>query len=413
MAHNANVAFGRYLRALREDRGYTLRRVCELSAEANSIDKAALSRFERGQQGATLSLLIPLSRIYDVPSDALIERYELDAELERLGPPRVEGKNYSQLHDAGRTALLEHSLKWEAYGLWREALERATIDPPNAGYTEEQQLAAARLNLATVARSLGKNRYALFEFQELLRDDDFPPALNAMVLDRIANCYRCLGEFDTAERFVDDAIAEALRRDDRHALAFAYYSRASNILDQSRGSVEGVDYLNRAFRKDREAPGGAPETKNRTFAPIALYKIADAYYHSARYDAAGRAAMSAGKLSREAGSPSCLAYSELILGLVDESKGRSESAVRRWRRAAELGRQIHNQCLSFSAEFFVFRQAVHQGNKALARASRLRLERMAPWVPAYLPELQEFKAMTSKSRIDSRKVLRQVIETGG
>ena len=37
---------------------------------------------------------------------------------------------------------------------------------------------------------------------------------------------------------------------------------------------------------------------------------------------------------------------------------------------------MHNRRLGFCAEFYVFRQALHRGNPALARASRRRLERL-------------------------------------
>ena len=58
MPVTANAAFGRYLRLLREDRGFTLRHVCELSERSTPIDKATLSRLERGRQGATPAGLV-------------------------------------------------------------------------------------------------------------------------------------------------------------------------------------------------------------------------------------------------------------------------------------------------------------------------------------------------------------------
>ena len=411
MAGSANVAFSRYLRTLREDRGLTLRRACELSTESSPIDKAALSRFERGQQGATLSMLIPLAHIYRVPSDALIERFEADSEMDRVGAPETEGKCYADLLEAGRNALVRQGLKWEAYGFWREALERAGIDPPLPGYTEEQQRAVARLNLATVARSLGKNRYALFELTRLVHDGDLPPGLNAVALDRIANCYRCLGEYEIAESFIDDAIAEALRLEDRQPLAFAYFSRASNILDQSMDE-QGVEYLKLAFRADREAGEHSVLRSSPALGVSTLIKLADVYYQTARYEKAGRAALAARDLSRRAGVASGEAYSEVLLGLVDESRGRHDSAVRRWRRVGRLAKRMHNTRLAFFAEFYVFRQAVKRAHHALARASRQRLERLAPWVPSFLPQLQQFRAMTTDHPIDPQAAVRQVSPKG-
>lgn len=411
MPVTANVAFGRYLRMLREDRGFTQRHVCELSQRSTPVDKATLSRLERGQQGATLSVLIPLGRIYNVSADALIERFELDAECERACSVETDGKSYAELRAAGREALQESSLKWQAYSMFRAALDRAGIDPPQPGYTDVQERAAARMNVASVARSLGKNRFALHEFKELVRRGELPPGLNTMAIDRIANCYRCIGEFGIAEQFVGDAIAEALRADDKQTLAFAYFTRASNILDQLP-SDEGIEFLKRSFVADREAAAaGAP--RNPTLGVNALIKLADAYYQTARYEKAGRVALAARDLSRRLEVTSGEAYSEVLLGLLDEQRGRDEAAVRRWRRVIELSRKLHNTRLNFVAEFFVFRQAVYGDNRALARAARLRLERLAPWVPPFLPQLQEFKAMTTADPIDPRAVLRQVAERRG
>ena len=412
MPVTANVAFGRYLRMLREDHGFTLTRVCELSQLSTPVDKATLSRLERGQQGATLAVLIPLGRIYDVSADALIERFELDAECERACSLETEDKSYAELRAAGRRSLENASLKWQAYGLFRAALDRAGIDPPQPGYTEVQERAAARMNLASVARSLGKNRFALHEFQELVRRDELPPGMNTMAIDRIANCYRCLGEFGIAEQFVGDAIAEALQAGDKQTLAFTYFTRASNILDQS-ASDEGIDDLKRSFVAAREAAATAGAPRNPTLGVNALIKLADAYYQTARYEKAGRVALAARDLSRKLEVASGEAYSEVLLGLLDENRGRNDAAVRRWRRVIELSRKLRNTRLNFVAEFFVFRRAMFGDNRALARAARLRLEKLAPWVPPFLPQLQEFKAMTTADPIDPRAVLRQVSERRG
>ncbi len=74
-------AVGPRLRALRRDRGITL---AELSA-VTGISESTLSRLEGGQRRATLELLLPLSRTYDVPLDDLVG-------APRTGDPRVHLK---------------------------------------------------------------------------------------------------------------------------------------------------------------------------------------------------------------------------------------------------------------------------------------------------------------------------------
>ncbi|WP_330178644.1 XRE family transcriptional regulator [Nocardia sp. NBC_01503] len=61
-------AVGPRLRALRRARGLTL---AEL-ATRTGVSESTLSRLESGQRRATLELLLPLARTYDVPLDDLV-----------------------------------------------------------------------------------------------------------------------------------------------------------------------------------------------------------------------------------------------------------------------------------------------------------------------------------------------------
>ena len=72
---------GPRLRALRRDRGITL---AEL-AVTTSVSESTLSRLESGQRRATLELLLPLARTYDVPLDDLVG-------APRTGDPRIHLK---------------------------------------------------------------------------------------------------------------------------------------------------------------------------------------------------------------------------------------------------------------------------------------------------------------------------------
>lgn len=71
-------AVGPRLRALRRHRGITLADV----ATTTGISESTLSRLESGQRRATLELLLPLARIYDVPLDELVG-------APRTGDPRI------------------------------------------------------------------------------------------------------------------------------------------------------------------------------------------------------------------------------------------------------------------------------------------------------------------------------------
>jgi len=72
---------GPRLRALRRDRGITL---ADLAAWTG-VSESTLSRLENGQRRATLELLLPLARAYDVPLDDLVG-------APRTGDPRIHLK---------------------------------------------------------------------------------------------------------------------------------------------------------------------------------------------------------------------------------------------------------------------------------------------------------------------------------
>ncbi len=386
MAESAPVAFGRYLRVLRERRQLSLDRVAKLSeTSVRPIDKGTLSRFERGRQRLALSTVIPISRIYSVPVDVLVERLELDTEVEHLETPDTEGKTPAELRRMGSEALLRRTRRWDAFACFRDAYHRLELDGG-----AEQQTAVSQLNLASVVRSLGKNRLALHELTDLERSGRIGARMNAIVLDRISHCHRCLGDMQLAERYADAAIAEARQFGEGRILSVAQFTRGVVAIDQA-DHEQGVRYLRHAFRSHREAAGnGLALVSNPGFEANTLLHLAEAYVNSGSYEKAGHAARSAKRLSVRAGLPGPQAYSELALGELDERAGRHERAIQRWRRSAQLADSMHNRRLGFSAEFYVFRQALHRGNQALARASSRRLERLAPWVPEHFPLLGEF-----------------------
>jgi len=241
MAEASAVAFGRYLRALRERRGLSLHRVCQLTGDL--LDKGALSRLERGQQVPSIFKLGPLSRVYEVSPEALIERMELDREVERLGRPSTEGKTYEELHRFGGAALVRDNRKWEAYAYFRDAL-------PLAG---EDKRIPAWCNLVTAIRSLGKNALALHELSELQASGELAPAQRALVHERMSNCHRCLGDMRRAEECAESAAAQAIALGDSRTLAFAYTARAnaalnglSNIEWRAVDAFEGLRAMARA-----------------------------------------------------------------------------------------------------------------------------------------------------------------------
>ena len=401
MAEGAAVSFGHYLRDLRKRRGLSLLAVSRLSQTGpEAIDKGTLSRYEHGKQRLPLSTLIPLSRLYSVPAEVLLERLELDKELEAVGAPDTEQKSCAELDAHGKEALGERDAKWEAYACFRDALLRADDVAP-------EQASVIRMNLATASRALGKNRLALHELTALEESEQIGAPLSVIVLDRIANCYRCLGDDEAAERYLTTALAQASYYQDHRAQAFAYYSKAALVLDHAV-SREGIELLQKAFRANRNARHQASAVRpNPTFEVNTLLRLSDTYLHLGFYEKGGRAALTAKRLAAAAEFGAGQAYAEITLGEIDEAGGSVDRALQRWEHAAQMAAVMHNKRLEFTARFFIFRDAVRRGAGALADVSRQKLNRLTPWIAAHVPLREEFEDLCASHRTRSRKTTRK------
>ena len=103
MAEKAIVAFGRYLKILRERRGLSLDDVVTLTkAYPEPINKGYLSRAERGLSHIAFSKIVALGRAYEIPIDVFGEKLSLDLEVDQLkDPPETEGKTLGELLKEG------------------------------------------------------------------------------------------------------------------------------------------------------------------------------------------------------------------------------------------------------------------------------------------------------------------------
>jgi tetratricopeptide (TPR) repeat protein len=390
MGSTEATAFGRYLHELRERRGLILQEVEDRAlAAGHRIDKGTVSRFERGQQRVSVTALLALGRIYAVPFEALLERLELDHDAEPLQRSEDGDTEYEDLSHRGRHALFQHSRKLEAYACFRDAQDALRAGRAHSAH-EASEKARAWLNLATVARSLGKNRYALHELTEL-RSSTLPEGLESIVLDRLGNCYRCLGHPSRAERCLEEAVAAATSADDLGVMAYAYYSWAA--LEHDQGAWDrSLELLERAHRVHRESAGSSGAARpNPTFEVEVLLKMADVQLLRGAPDSSGGLALAARRLSIKRGYMAGVGYAELQLGEVHDRVGRDARAMEHWLRAVQLGRELGNRRLEFLAEFQRFRQLSRAGSHALARASRRSLERLVVSCPDHLAAVAEFR----------------------
>jgi transcriptional regulator with XRE-family HTH domain len=387
MAESSSIAFGKYLRELRERRGLSLARVCELSKNsAEAFDKGTLSRLERGQQSPSIFRLGPISRIYDISADALLERMELDREAERHGAPDTAGMPYAELERAGAACVLHRNRKWNAYVYFRDAYWLAPVE----------RKVPAWLNLATAIRSLGKNALALHELRDLDESGLVEADLRPVLLERISNCSRCLGDMRSAESYGEAAIKLASDRGDGRTLAYAYATRGNVAIEQEEWAV-AYEFVMKALAAFREGSKQRSRlSPSPSFESQAMLWLAECSNHLGNVARARRLAQTAKRMSEMNDVPLGVAYAELILGYVDEASGHVEQALQRWRKASTLAARLDNPRLVFAAEVAMFRQALLAGDAARARALRRRLDRITPWVPRYAPAYRRFKSLIEK-----------------
>lgn len=103
MADRMLIAFGKYLKILRDRRKLSLSDVVTLTKSyPEPVGKGYLSRVERGLARVGFSKMVALSRAYEVSLDALGEKLSLDLEVDELkNAPNTSGKTFGELMEAG------------------------------------------------------------------------------------------------------------------------------------------------------------------------------------------------------------------------------------------------------------------------------------------------------------------------
>src|SRR5882672_834918 len=230
MADRMLIAFGKYLKILRDRRKLSLSDVVTLTKSyPEPVGKGYLSRVERGLARVGFSKMVALSRAYDVSLDALGEKLSLDLEVEELkSAPNTSGKTFGELTDAG-VVFNERGLKWHCYAAIRDALPRAAVDPLLPEYrSRREQVTRATLSHGIAARATGRYALALAEFDFAKQDLD---ALNdetvPIVFEQSAVAKMRLGLLNEANSLADRAVELASQSPSQKHLGDALDTRAS------------------------------------------------------------------------------------------------------------------------------------------------------------------------------------------
>lgn len=396
MAESCNVAFGHFLRMLRGRRGLSLDEVAALSRTfADSVAKSYLSRVENGHISLALPKLIPLSRIYEIPPEVVLERLELDMELDKVGGPETSGLDFTQMSERGKAAI-DRGAIWDAYAYFRDSAQVARSSPLMGRLRDHsEQLLCAHMNLSTAAIKLGRCRLTLFELEFIHSTGRLSARLQPLLFERLSAAHFSLNEMPKAREYADLAIAEAEESQERDFLGYFLSSRARIAMQE--GEVDrAIELYQRAFEEFRLAEV-QPECA------LMLYNLAQAYVFAKRYTAARRALLSADRLAGPLGQNRIRALVRILLGEVEELNSKPVAAAQHWREAASIAKDMNDRIIKFRAEYFLYKQARSQGHALEAKAIEKRLNRVAPWIPREVAELGEFHQLVALAALAAKR----------
>jgi tetratricopeptide (TPR) repeat protein len=402
MAERMLLAFGRYLKLVRERRKLSLEDVATLTKSyPEPINKGYLSRVERGLARIGFSKMVALARAYEVPLDAFGEKLALDLEVDQLkDAPDTKGKTFGELRDEA-IGFSQHGLRWHVYSCVRDALPRATSGPLFDGYRDQaEQVATAALMFGVAAVSLGRYLLALAEFEYVRERADQLSEENApVVFQQLATAKRRTGHLEQARIFAAKAVELAENSSTRKHLGDTLETQA-HLASQSGDHDSAIAILQRTF--------AAYKTVGRRLdCARTLNNLAQSYYNVERFKAARRALGAADRLASELKADSVRSRSRILLGEIELLDGNHSRASALWHEALEIARRTHDSVVLFKAEFQLFKLAITLGNKTVVNALGRRLERMTPWISPSEPEVSEFRQLYSIHRKPKQRSVAQ------
>jgi tetratricopeptide (TPR) repeat protein len=391
MADPSIVAFGRYLKIVRERRKLSLEDVAHLTkAYPEPVNKGYLSRVERGLNHVGFSKMVAVSRAYEVPLDAFGERYALDLEIDRLKTaPDTEDKSVGELLEHARR-FNDSGKRVHAFACLRDALARAERPPLMPNYDSlSEQAAAVTLSHGVGAVGLGRFRLGLAEVEAAERINALRAEFLPIIPYELSLIHRQLGDVALGRLYADRAIEEALATEKQKYLGAAYSARA-RIAARDRDFDKAVTLNQLAIRAHEK-------TGNRADCVVVLLNLASDYRAIGRLGAARRSIRAAERLEQELGT-SRAARIEFMLGELELAEGRQKAASAHWLKAVEIARENSDRYVQFKADFQLFRLAIENRNATVLNSLGRRLSRLVPWIRSSEPDVAEFRRLYALHR---------------
>ena len=368
--------------------GHSLDDVESLSrALPERIGKGYLSRCENGRQRVAFSKIITLCRVYDVPSEVLIERMELDLELDRVGGPETEGLEFEELTNRGRIRR-RGGLRGKPMGTSGMRLGLLSHRQLNQRFRDatEQHLTAI-MNYTIVVSRHGRNSLALHELEYVRSVDGLGPRRTTTLLELLSQRYRSLGDLNRARDLLDEAVGKADSLGSSIHRAFTYADKAF-LESDCENHDEAIELYTKAFSLFQEAG-------SRSGCSRVLLNLAQVYFNVGRLRSSKRALAAAERIAVAHDLLRDRALARVLSGEIAIREDEPSKALLLWREAIDIARKLHDPVVRFKAEFQLYKHAVDSGDTSSASSMKRLLRRRASWVPDNLEELREFKRLST------------------
>lgn len=375
-----SVAFGAYLKKLRETRRLSLDAVEELSATfPDKVTKSHLSRIENGLALPNFPRLMAMSHIYGVPIGSLAERYEL--ELRRsMTPVDLTGKSDD--------AVLKECEGLVYSGDFNEALIRvwALADRVRANGGPEETILDLRLKIIVCLMKLGRYEFAKSHCEEILSGPRVHEPLRLRALQLYANaCFR-LQLHDVALWALDACEQGALQLGGPSRFRADVLALRGNLYQDAARPVDALA----AYEKALEIYGAAGDA----YEVLAVrLNMAIAESDCARLDSA-RDMLEALLLVLEAGQHERLRAMALShLAVIHYRNERFDAAEGFAIKSNTIARPREYNAIVFRNCFYLWQIAKSRGDDGASRLNERTLKSYLARIEEALPELDEFRRL--------------------
>ena len=384
-----SLAFGAYLRRVREGRRLSLDAVEELSVGfPEKVTKSHLSRIENGLALPTFPRLMAMSQIYGVPIASLAERYEIDLRRQ-LKPTNLDGMTEEDALRKAESLVYAGEFNEALLLIW--ALLDATHLRPSSDKSpvDIEREVDLRLKIAVCLIKLGRCEYAKSICEDVLGRTGFGEALRAKALFLFAHCCHLLRRHTFALMALEECDRATSKGGVPARLQADILALRGIILKTTGDATAALETYERAAAAYRALGNNHEEINTRISQAAALM--------AAGQVAEARAVLTsvlAALESKEHHRLRALALTNLAQ--VAFSEGNSEEAERLAIQANLIARPREYTAITFLNTYCLWKISIARGDASSERMNFKTLRSLAGRIEEQLPELDEFQSMAAR-----------------